>query len=274
MINESSNASNLFPTNGGNYLTDLKFHKFQNIYGQISTIKINWQLYQTNIDNASDKQIEILINQKHNYPKLQDALKLMKAGDENKLFLNIIIEDNNANNYAHVLIAHRKVGKCRDICLYQIKQSKAFNMVGVVACTAITSVAYSTSPWYAVAAILTKLALDFQISQADTRIIHVLKTLEETNIIRITSDEIILNGYEPASDDKTQSDKCITKATVKSNCISFNNAQPMRRTQAKNKEQHPCEKLEEQLKSLEEKHQYGAPLKKKKQFCDCSCVVQ
>ncbi len=161
-----------------------RLHAFMNVYRHISTFDIKWETNLISIPEASHEQIENLIQRKFNYPKVQDALRLMDLG--NSSYLEIAIEDNQCDKYAHVILAHRRTENgMRQLIICEFRQCNSLSVGGLIG-TFLTAGAISwMNPAVGIISFTAKVASDYALSTHDVSIIVAIKELVHAGFLRL-----------------------------------------------------------------------------------------
>lgn len=182
---ESSNQD--FSLRGLNLIASPSHHRlqqFMEVYRHISTFDIKWDTNLVSMPEASREQIQDLITRKMGYPKVQQALRSMELGDGP--YLEITIEDNQSDKYAHVLLAYRRTRTgLRRVALCEFRQCSSLSVGGLVGNIVACGVIGYFNPAAGILAFIAKVAADYAISKQDVSVIVAIKELVRAGFIRL-----------------------------------------------------------------------------------------
>lgn len=182
---ESSNKD--FSLQGLNLLSTPAQHRLQGFmeaYRHISTYDIKWDTNLIAIPQASREQIQDLIQRKANYPKVQQALRSMELGEGP--YLEITVEDNQSDKYAHVILAHgRTIHGSRKIAVCEFRQCSSFSAGGFIGTVVASGVIGFINPAAGILAFIAKIAADYAISKQDVSVIVAIKELVRAGFIHL-----------------------------------------------------------------------------------------
>ncbi len=163
-----------------------RLQSFMNVYRHISisTFDIKWDTNLISIPEASYEKIENLIQRKLNYPKVQDALRLIDLG--NSSYLEIAIEDNQSDKHVHVILAHRRTENgMRQLIICEFRQCSSLSVGGLIG-TILTAGAISwINPAVGILSFTAKVAADYALSKHDVSIIVATKELVHAGFLRL-----------------------------------------------------------------------------------------
>ena len=161
-----------------------RLQKSMDVYRHVSTFDIQWDTNLISIPDASREQIQDLIQRKAGCPKVQQALRSMELGDSP--YLEVTIEDNQSDKYAHVALAHgRTRNGSRRITISEFKQCSSFSAGGLFGTVVASIVIGWMNPALGIIAFIAKLAADYAISKQDVSVIVAIKELVRAGFIRL-----------------------------------------------------------------------------------------
>jgi hypothetical protein len=161
-----------------------RLQAFMDVYRHISTFDIKWETNLISIPEASHEQIQKLIQIKSDYPKVQQALQLMESGDGP--YLEITIDDNQNDKYAHVILAHRRTKNgVRRVAICEFRQSSSFSVGGLAGTLVMSSVIGFINPPTGIATFIGKVAFDYAVSKKDVSVIVAIKELAQAGLLRL-----------------------------------------------------------------------------------------
>ena len=161
-----------------------RLHAFMDAYRHVSTFDIKWETNLIAIPEASPEQIQNLIQRKAGYPKVQEALKSMELGDSP--YLEITIEDNQSDKYAHVILAHRRMNNgIRRLAICEFRQCSHVSGGGLLGSAVVCGVIGYFNPAAGILAFVAKVAADYAISKQDVSVIVAIKELVRAGFLRL-----------------------------------------------------------------------------------------
>jgi hypothetical protein len=161
-----------------------RLYAFMEVYRHISTFDIKWETNLISIPEASHEQVQNLIQRTSNYPKVQNALQLMDLGDG--AYLEITIEDNQSDKYAHLILAHKRTKNgVRRVVICGFKQTSNLSVNGLLGTLVVSSVIGFFNPPIGIVAFIGKVAIDYGVSKKDVSVIVAIKALVAAGFLRL-----------------------------------------------------------------------------------------
>ncbi|CAF1226985.1 unnamed protein product [Adineta ricciae] len=178
-----------------NLLASPKTHKLQaflDVYRHICTFDIIWDTNLIAIPDASPAQIQDLTQRKSDYPKVQTTLRSMELGSDP--YLEVTIENNHSDKYAHVILAHGRTNDgTRRIGICEFRQCRSLSAGGLVGPLIACGVVGYFSPAAGIIGFITKVAADYALSKQDVSAVVTIKELVRAGFLRLNETNMQLS---------------------------------------------------------------------------------